>query len=330
VPNLVQVAVGPDGKVNLYVAGSAADLIVDVEGWYGDSTDSYGQDGLYYPFPPLRAYDSRFISTANGDLHEPLGPGQTRLVNVWGASVGSFDEGVALNVTAVNPTRSGFLTVYPTGSPRPNTSNVNFVAGQTVANRVVMPIGTDGHVSIYNSSGSVDIVVDVNGSFSGFGAPGGWPFIAGSPARMFDSRTQAPGKMPPSSIYDFSLNSTSISGLALNVTATNPTSYGFLTLYPDNGSHGVTEDIPQTSDLNFGPGQTVANACLVRVLDANAFNVYNPFGHTDLIIDIDGLYGTFTSGSAATPANPKSAKEPERPALLPIRPTSPRLQVPAG
>src|SRR5438445_105971 len=51
---------------------------------------------------------------------------------------------VVLNITAYKPTNSGSLTVYPTGIPRPPTSNLNFVPGQVVPNLVITPVGPDG------------------------------------------------------------------------------------------------------------------------------------------------------------------------------------------
>ena len=61
---------------------------------------------------------------------------------------------VVLNVTVTQPTRAGWVTVFPDGTSRPATSNVNFVAGATVANLVVVPVGSDGSVDLYNGSGA--------------------------------------------------------------------------------------------------------------------------------------------------------------------------------
>ena len=41
---------------------------------------------------------------------------------------------VVLNVTAVAPTASSYMTVWPTGEPQPLASNLNFTPGQTVPN----------------------------------------------------------------------------------------------------------------------------------------------------------------------------------------------------
>ncbi len=73
--------------------------------------------------------------------------------------------GAVLNVTVVNPQRGGFVTVWPSQFAKPNTSNINFPAGQTIANNVIVKlISSDGTISIYNgSAGTVDVVVDVEG-----------------------------------------------------------------------------------------------------------------------------------------------------------------------
>lgn len=71
---------------------------------------------------------------------------------------------VILNVTAVNPQRSGYLTVWPFGIKRTATSSLNFSAGQNIANTVIVRLSTDGTISLYNgSAGDVDILVDVEG-----------------------------------------------------------------------------------------------------------------------------------------------------------------------
>ncbi|MGZ4794229.1 MAG: hypothetical protein ACXWBO_20420, partial [Ilumatobacteraceae bacterium] len=90
---------------------------------------------------------------------------------------------VALNVTVTEPTASSFLTVWPTGNPRPVASNLDFVAGQTVANSVLTKVGTDGTISIYNNTGAAQVVIDVVGWF-----PDNQSFVGVVPARLADTR----------------------------------------------------------------------------------------------------------------------------------------------
>ena len=74
---------------------------------------------------------------------------------------------LVLNVTVVFPTKSGHLKVFPAGSTVPTSSAFNFQAGAVRAGQVVVAVGDLGRVSIESMFGSVDIVVDVVGWFSG-------------------------------------------------------------------------------------------------------------------------------------------------------------------
>jgi hypothetical protein len=327
VPNLVEVGTGLGGRVDLYVGGAAADLIADVEGWVGDSTNSYFAQGLYNAQGPVRVWDSRYISTANGNVHQPLGPGQTLTLQITGLNaIPSGAEAVVLNVTATGPTRAGYFTVYPADAARPLASNVNFAAGQTVPNRVIVGLSSDGKVTIFNGYGTVDVVVDISGWFNGsFGNNSGSALITGQPVRIFDSRNGV-GKVPPGYLVYFHLTGDPISALVLNVTATNPTANGYLTVYQDNGSQGQTPP-PLASDLNFRPGQTVANMTVVRVMDTMAFDIYNGAGYTDIVVDVDGVYGPVIAPLAST-FTPAGTAEPRAPSSLPITQVPPALRAP--
>lgn len=73
---------------------------------------------------------------------------------------------VVLNVTVTQPTRGGFLTVFPSGTTRPLASNLNYTAGQTVANLVMATVGADGKVGVYNNSGPSHVILDAAGWYS--------------------------------------------------------------------------------------------------------------------------------------------------------------------
>jgi sugar lactone lactonase YvrE len=76
-----------------------------------------------------------------------------------GSGVGS----VVLNVTAVDPTADGFVTVYPCGT-RPATSNLNYTSGRTVANTVITPVSGAGKVCFY-AHGTTHLIADLSGWF---------------------------------------------------------------------------------------------------------------------------------------------------------------------
>jgi hypothetical protein len=68
-------------------------------------------------------------------------------------------------VTVADATANSFLTVYQGGTVRPGASNINFDAGQITQNHVIVPIGGDGTVTLYNHSGSVDVIADIFGFY---------------------------------------------------------------------------------------------------------------------------------------------------------------------
>ncbi|HEY5154889.1 MAG TPA: hypothetical protein VIJ47_09160, partial [Acidimicrobiales bacterium] len=55
--------------------------------------------------------------------------------------------------------------VSPTGSPPPLASNLNFSAGQTIPNLVVVRLGFGGQVDFTNLSGHTDVIADVVGYY---------------------------------------------------------------------------------------------------------------------------------------------------------------------
>ena len=71
-----------------------------------------------------------------------------------------------MNVTITEPSAPSYLTVYPAGEARPTASNLNFVAGQTVPNLVVVKLGPGGKVNFYNAGGSTHVVADVVGWYN--------------------------------------------------------------------------------------------------------------------------------------------------------------------
>jgi hypothetical protein len=75
--------------------------------------------------------------------------------------------GLSLNVTAVGATQATFVTLWPTGSALPTTSNLNPLPGQgPTPNATMTGLSGDGQFDIYNAYGSVDMIVDVVGYYT--------------------------------------------------------------------------------------------------------------------------------------------------------------------
>jgi hypothetical protein len=169
VPNLVIARVGVDGKISIYNNVGTVDVIADTQGWFAAPTTppAVPPGSAYHPANPARILDSR-NGTGTGGAVGQLGTGRTLDVQVTGAGgVPGNATAVVLNVTvADSPGPDSFVTVYPTGSPRPLASNLNYAPGQTIPNLVIAKIGTGGKVTFYNNLGSTYVIADVQGWFT--------------------------------------------------------------------------------------------------------------------------------------------------------------------
>jgi hypothetical protein len=116
---------------------------------------------------PCRLIDTR---NAAGPLGGPsLNAGVVRNVAVIGnCGVPSGAVALALNLTAVVPGSSGWMTLYPgpISTPLPYVSTINYRSGKVLANNAVVPIGSDGTINAYNSGPSpTNFIIDVTGYF---------------------------------------------------------------------------------------------------------------------------------------------------------------------
>jgi hypothetical protein len=149
--------------IAVYNGSSAAlNVIVDVFGFFDDGAGVFGSGLRFHPIKPTRIVDSRIGLGTPG----ALGPASTRTM-APGAVAGLNTVALAMNVTAVSPTSGTYFTVWPSiaGLPRPTVSNLNPAKGQVVPNAVWTTIGDQNKFNVYNNAGTVNIVIDVNGTY---------------------------------------------------------------------------------------------------------------------------------------------------------------------
>jgi hypothetical protein len=261
----------------------------------------------FVPLTPARLLDTR---TGEGGNLAPLAQQVFTELDVTG--VGGVPEtgvtAVVMNVTADAPTDAGFVTVWPSGEPRPEVSNLNFVPGQTVPNLATVKIGANGKVNVYNSNGSTSVVADVVGYYTDQPPPDGGRFTALTPARLLDTRngTGRGGAVAPvgaGQAIDLDVTgvggvpATGVTAVALNVTVDQPTSAGFITTWPTG------QALPNASTHNFVPGLTVANLVLAKVGAGGQVSMFNSGGNTHLVADVVGYYSA--SGGMFVPVAPQ-------------------------
>ncbi len=129
----------------------------------------------FVPITPCRIMDTR-TSTNVGPRTTPVLGGTPYTIQILGTngncSIPANATAVNMNVTSVNPSAAGFLTVWPSTSARPLSSSLNWTAGQApTPNSVNAALGSTGQVSFYASAGVVDLVADVTGYYLPAGAP---------------------------------------------------------------------------------------------------------------------------------------------------------------
>lgn len=282
-PSLTITAVGTGGAVDLYNgSGGSVDLIADVTGYFTRTGTVEGYTSMSDPYP---LHDSR----QSGGV---LRAGETRGVHVAPLMTGAGHipagtKAVLLNVTAVGPAAPGYLTVFASGTARPNASNLNVVAGQTVANAVVAPVGADGSVSVFTQS-ETHLVVDVLGFFGG-----GSYLVPATPVRTIDTRTGIggpAGALPARSdtTYDLAGDLTlrrPPTAVIYNTKVVNAQRTGLLHPYPARCC------VPGQATLAFTPGTVSANLTATEGSRTAFHNASD--GTIDLVVDRTGYFTSY-------------------------------------
>jgi hypothetical protein len=131
---------------------------------------SSGEKPIYKPINPCRLADTRPAPDTVGTRTSPLGPEEPYTLMGWGTvgncTLPNGTAGLALNVTAVDPSQPTYLTLYPTGASLPTTSNLNPWPGQPpTPNAVNVDLNGSGQFDVYNKYGNVHVIVDVVGYY---------------------------------------------------------------------------------------------------------------------------------------------------------------------
>ncbi len=264
VANLYVGALGPGGQLCVQTA-SRAHLIVDLVGTLGAGAD-------LVPRPPLRLLDSRRTTA--------LAAGAVRSVPVPGAAA------AFVNLTAVQPSSTGHLTVYPCGSAAPSTSALNYAAGRTVANAAFVEVGEGGRICLVSSAPS-HVLVDITAAVA---SPPDFRSLA--PQRLTDTRRGASplaaGQTLPVTIPDRA------AAAGATVTITGPDRAGYATVFP------CGQQQPTTSNVNFTRGATVANSAIVAVGSANRVCVFSS-ARSHVIVDYFGYAPLGSRFAASSP-----------------------------
>jgi hypothetical protein len=281
VPNFVVAGLDSLGEVCIDTM-AITDVIVDIAGYI--PSDS--------PIVPLPA-PARFVDTRSGlgaPLRRVAGGAVLEVSLAGGFGVPADAATVIFNATAVQPSASGFLTVFPCGQSIPETSSLNFTPGAIVPNLVISAVGSGGKVCFF-SNVETDVVADV-AAYVPSGALG--LTTLDRPHRLVDTRIGLGG---PLAQVDAGIRTVAIGGQAgvpedataaiVNLTATGAAAAGYAAAFPCGGA------VPLVSNLNFTAGANVANLAIVKLAHGSLCMTANR--PVDIVIDILG----YTAGDSA-------------------------------
>ena len=247
---------------------------------------------------PRRVLDTRPTSRVGYSGSKP-GPNSVVIVQIptnlsprGPSAIGA----VVLNVTVTQTDGPGFVTAYPADAPRPVASNLNITgAGETTANLVTVQVSATGTVALFTEPGT-HLIADLAGFFQQSPASKAGRFVQlTTPARMYDTRPASrvnyggdkptagqtvivkvsnQGGLAPSIYYD---------AVVLNVTATDATGPGYVSVWPEG-------TLPIVSNLNVQrAGQTIPNQVIVPVGADGSIRIFTESG-THLIVDVVGYF----------------------------------------
>ena len=283
VANLAVVPLASDRTFCLYYSNSI-ETVVDTQGYFS-STGTLA----FTPLVPKRVLDTR-------QAVRPQKGSMTRVET--GLPVGS--QSALVNLTMTGLSADDFVRGYITADKcsslvaGPQTkSNGNFTSGIDVSNLSVVSLDSDGSFCIYSEQ-AVDLVVDVQGSFSTSGAT---KLSSMTTLRVLDTR--ASNQPLANSITRVNTGAATGSRAALvNLTMTGASNFGYITA--DKCSN--LQSGPQSrSNGNFRPEADVSNLSVVPLDTDGSFCIYSEQA-VDLIVDVQGLFSP-TGPLRFTPTN---------------------------
>jgi hypothetical protein len=229
-----------------------------------------GAPATFVPIATTRVIDTR---RAGGRL----GRGQELAVDLTGL-VPAGATAAAVNLTVDGPAGDGYLSAYPCGQPPPATSTLNYRAGRPRGAAATVALEGGRRFCVQTLADS-DVIVDVSGAYTP--AADGARFAPTVPLRLLDTRTT--GTMAAGHVVVVRLPSAAAAAV-VNLTATDADTAGYLTAFR------CGDPAPLASNVNYGPGETVANLAVVPVAADGTVCVFTS-SRTDVVVDLLGTYG---------------------------------------
>lgn len=271
--------------------------------------------GMYVPVPPTRVFDTGSIPQVP---KIPLKSGQTIDFQVAGKGAVPTKGAatVVLSVTAIQPTTSGSITLFASRTTRPTTASLFFNKGKTQSNTVVSNLGSDGKVSLFNSSANTGAYsLAVVGYFSTAEGTSGMKYFPLTPARLLDTRTTLGSRgvaIAPNSTLDVQITgrggipsgvgTMTTKGVLINLMAIWPTSPGWLTAWSADAAE------PAAGGMALATGLVGANELAVPIGASGKIRLRNKSAApVNVAVDAVGYYSAPSGTPTQVPTGTRYA-----------------------
>lgn len=241
-----------------------ADVVVDLQGAFLPAhPDALG----FEPLPqPIRLADSRL-------------EGGPRHLTVVAAPAGA--DGVAINVTAVEPPWGGYVIAYPCTEGRPLGATVNYLPGDVVGGGAFVPVGSDGTVCVWSVI-PIDVTVDLVGTFV---RTGGLSYVPAVRTRMIDTRDGTGGWWRvhgAGQTIDARVAPPGAGAVSGSLTIASPVNNGYLRAWACAAAN-------QTASVNAVPRAVLTNSLISRI-DSNGRMCLFSSAVSSSIFDVSGWW----------------------------------------
>ncbi len=286
--SLVVVAVPAQlSQAAIQVTAGSAHVQLDFVGYFTGPKTLRNHAGLLEMVSPATLLDS---SVAIGSTTNIRVLGQGNIPSTGVAEV-------LVNVIAAGSTGAGAFTLLPTGGFATGTTTLGFAAGETTANRAIVPVPSNGSLSLVDRGAGARAHVDVLGWFTDATdtTAMGSLYTAVAPVRIVDTASNG-GPLSAGASVSFPVAGQG--GVPPNSSVAPPTSALFqVTALAPAGAGSIS--LSGVSVVDFAAGQTVSSVDLVHLASDGSTSLTVTGAATNVIVDIVAYF----SGDTIVPGS---------------------------
>lgn len=287
--NTVVVKPSSSGNITVETSSQPVDFNIDVQGYFTSSSTDASIGGFVVLDSPTRLLGT---NTGIGLPQAKLAAGTTYPVQVANRSeIPTSATAIFANVRVLNASASGSLKIGASGSGvGASVTSVTYNPNDYSDSGMSIKLSSSGKLDVYISSGTADVIIDVQGYFTS--GSDGASFTPLANASIFDSRpsqTLAAGQTRIVRVAGVAEIPWSESGaVAVTIAALNGTASGSASIFnPDFGEPG-TSNVAWKAPYDGQPDQSTA---IVPISDTGTVAVKNnTSGSVDIRLSVQGWF----------------------------------------